>query len=342
MDSMTKAGNITISQITHEEFSLLQKKLKISTPIEQTPLWGAFDKTIKGRTYLGSYSCSLNEEIIGVFSATLYTERGRNWIWIKHGPLLTRELSQNETEKLCTALQRTFKVVDDKIKPMFIRLTLPTKAAQLKAPFEHTMYDQTVVADLTMSEDELFASMSQSGRQGVRKAAKAMVTVREVTQQTAAFFAEHCYPILEETGVRDGFGIHPLATYTSMLDTLSSHAKLFVAEEDGAVGAWAITTEYDGKALYYYGASSHRARQTSAAYALHWEIMKEMKRLGCTEYDFMGIAGKHYPSLKNVTGFKMKFTKNVVSLPITYDLPLRKLGYRALALALRIKRKLHH
>ena len=136
-------------------------------------------------------------------------------------------------------------------------------------------------------------------------------------------FEKECYPILKETGERDGFGIHPLRLYTSMLETLGENARLYVAKVDGKVEAWAITTEYRNQAMYYYGGGSAKARNLDAAYLLHWEIMMQMKQRGNLTDDFMGIDGKHYSGLKNVTQFKIKFSKNIVQVPVTYDIPLQ-------------------
>ena len=105
---------------------------------------------------------------------------------------------------------------------------------------------------------------------------------------------------MKETGSRDGFGIHPLSLYTSMLDELGDIARLYVAKNGSNVLAWAITTEYNTQSMYYYGGSSAEARDTFAAYGLHFEIIKDMKSRDNKTYDFMGIAGKNFESLKNV------------------------------------------
>lgn len=330
-----------VTELTDTEFSTLEKAvLPMVVPLEQSPLWGAFDNSIIGRTFLGSFKfCDENGLLIALGSATLYSQKGRDWIWFKHGPLFASTPNTDVVQKLCTTLKHHFSSVKN-TKPLFIRLTMPTKSSDLKLPFEHTMYDQTVIVDLTQAEEEILSNMSQSGRRGIRSAQKTSTKVREVIDDRSSFFTKHCYPILKETGSRDGFGIHPLKLYTSLLDTLPNNSRLYVSEEGSEVLAWAITTEYNKQAMYYYGGSSAKARDSFAAYLLHWEIMKEMKDRGNTSYDFMGIAGKNYEGLKNVTQFKIKFSKNIVDVPFTYDLPIRPLKYMALTTALKLKRKL--
>ncbi|MCB9823141.1 peptidoglycan bridge formation glycyltransferase FemA/FemB family protein [Candidatus Nomurabacteria bacterium] len=332
---------IKVEKITSAEFNGLKKSLMpVIVPLEQSPIWGKFDDSNPGRSFLGSYKFTdKNGLLIAIGSATLYKQKGRDWIWFKHGPIFASTPNSEIVSSLCQAMKRYFCSIEE-VKPVFIRLNMPTKSPGLSLPFEHTMYDQTVIVDLSLSEDEILAGMSQSGRRGVRSSAKSGVLIEEVRDERSDFFKKHCYPILKETGSRDGFGIHPLSLYTSMLDELGDIARLYVAKNGSKVLAWAITTEYNTQAMYYYGGSSAEARDTFAAYGLHFEIIKDMKSRGNKTYDFMGIAGKNFESLKNVTQFKIKFSKNIVDVPFTYDLPLQPAKYKLLSLSIKAKRSL--
>lgn len=333
--------SIKIEKISPNEFASLQKSLLPAiVPLEQSPIWGKFDDSNPGRDFLGSFKfIDKNGLLIAIGSGTLYKQKGRDWIWFKHGPIFASVPNSEIVDSVCRSLKNYFSEVNN-VKPIFIRLSMPTKSSALKLPFEHTMYDQTVIVDLTLSEDEILSGMSQSGRRGVRSAAKSDVKIEEVDAERSKFFKKHCYPILKETGDRDGFGIHPLSLYTSMLEELGEIARLYVAEKGAKVLAWAITTEYNSQSMYYYGGSSAEARDTFAAYGLHFEIIKEMKSRGNKTYDLMGIAGKNFESLKNVTQFKIKFSKNIVDIPFTYDLPIQSAKYKLLSVSIKAKRRL--
>jgi lipid II:glycine glycyltransferase (peptidoglycan interpeptide bridge formation enzyme) len=341
---MLKSEIFTITKLSELEFLEYQNNLEsITIPLEQSPAWGAFNEAVAGRKNLGSFKYEENGRLVALATAILYSERGRSWIWIKHGPVFIEQVDTEIIKKMCATLKAQFNTLKNEGgSPLFVRVSMPHSVSGLVLPFEHTMYDETIVIDLTMSEDEILASMSKSGRQGIRTAAKAGVVVKEVTHNPSGYFAKHCYPILKETGTRDSFGIHPLSTYTTMLDTLKNESRLYVALHEGLVEAWMITTEYRGQALYYYAASSAKARETFAAYALQWEVIKIMKSRGNKTYDLMGIAGKNFPSLENVTRFKTKFSKNIVSIPFTYDLPLQPLRYRLFSLLIKLKRVTKH
>ncbi len=332
----------TYTQCSDSEFEECAQALEpVSIPIEQTPKWGTFDDSLPERTFLGSFRYDDDDRLVALASATLYQQKGRDWIWIKHGPLFAVEPNTETIKKMCSTLKEQFSFVNS-IKPLFMRLSSPHKVGPLVMPFEHTMYDETVVVDLTKTKDEILAEMSQGGRRGIRKAEKENLDVHEYSGDEASqIFRSFCYQILEETASRDGFGAHPANLYTTLLEKLSDYAKLYVIKKGAQVLAWAVTTEYGSQALYYYGGSTQQARELHAPYLLHWEIMKAMKYRDNKTYDFMGIAGKHYPSLANVTQFKLKFSKNIIKVRPTYDLPLQRTRYKLLSLALKTKRKVN-
>lgn len=334
---MKTSNTFQYTSLDDNQFKDLKTALKpVLIPLEQSPIWGKFDDSISGREFLGSFRYDEDEILVALASATLYRQKGRNWIWIKHGPIYAAEPNTDTIKKMCSTLKAQFTSVNG-TSPLFIRLSSPSKVAPLVLPFEHTMYDETVVIDLTKSEDEILAEMSQGGRQGIRRATKAEVEVKEVTDKSN--FTKELYPILSETATRSKFGVHPSSLYESMLNNLSDSTRLYAAYAKNKPIAWAITTEYDSQALYYYGASNLEARDTYAPYLLHWEIIKAMKERDNKTYDFMGIAGKNYPSLANVTTFKLKFSKDIVRVRQAYDLPLQPLKYRVLSLAIKLKRK---
>lgn len=54
--------------------------------------------------------------------------------------------------------------------------------------------------------------------------------------------------------------------------------------------ASAIILKHNNTLIYFFGASSNEYRNLMAPYLLHLEIIKLAKELGCTKYDFWGIA----------------------------------------------------
>src|SRR5699024_98934 len=134
------------------------------------------------------------------------------------------------------------------------------RAADLHELLQSVTYDRTVVVELAgRSDDELLAGMKKRGRRDLRKGLREQpVDCSEDTGLSAEGFTE-LYDVLRETAERDGFGVHPMTVYTTMLEALGAqHARLFVARHDGQVQAWVIVTVNDGLATAYYAASTAR------------------------------------------------------------------------------------
>lgn len=327
----------TYRKIDGNEFKELEHALKpVRIPIEQSPYWSAFDETV-GRTYLGTFRYDDGDRLVAIASATLYRQKGRNWIWIKHGPIFASEPNTDVLKKMCSTLKAQFTEVNGVI-PVFIRLNTKHKVGNLRAPFEHTMYDQTIILDLTKSEEQLLSDMSKSGRQGLRYAQRENLVVKEIAAENFSKFERELYPLISETGSRAGFGVHKASVYKNMLESLSPFAHLYAAYVKEEPVAWTIVVQYQDYALYYYAASNELGRTVQAPYILQWEVMKTLKSNGIKQYDLMGIASKNFPELANVTTFKQKFSKEITDVTPTYDLPLQPLKYRALSLAVKLKR----
>lgn len=338
---MVKSNVYKITKLSEKEFSHLANKLSpISIPIEQTPTWGQFDNKLPNRKFLGSFRYDdSGGRLIALGSATLNTQRGRAWVWFKHGPIFTNVPNSKSMEKMCSTLKEQFSNIGN-TRPLFIRLSTPTKIKQLLQPFEHTMYDQTIQIDLSDDIEKIRFAMSQTSRQEIKKANSLSVKIEKYDGLKATkVFKLSCYKILQETAQRAGFSVHPLSYYETFLTELNG-ATLYTAKLDDKVSAWAIITVFKKTALYYYGASNLAARNSGSAYLLQWQIINDLKKAGMQSYDLMGIASPSYPSLKNVTNFKQKFSKNIVQVPATYDLPISKLKYRLLSSSIKLKRSL--
>ena len=117
-----------IEKLDSKTFSRYQKALSpLVVPIEQSLQWGEFDNAIKNRSFLGSFAYKNSDgTFIALASATLYHERGRDWIWIKHGPLFATVPNTDTIKKMCATLKRQFRTVEHS-KPLFIRLSIPNK-----------------------------------------------------------------------------------------------------------------------------------------------------------------------------------------------------------------------
>lgn len=322
--------------------NVVQSHPQIVFPVEQSPEWGRFQDHIPDRTYIGTYLINDGQKQLATASLLHFKMKGYGYVWINNGPtLLTEKVSGHELASLVATLKQ---LVNREVNQssLFIRLSLPAKEGGVRPAYSKSLLERTTVVDLTQDFDTILASMSQGARRGMRKAQKAGITIREVPTHEASSHFEPYHAIMRETAARDQFFAHPIATYTSMLGDLGEHVRFYAAFQNDTPIAWAIVTIYGRHGTYYYGASNEAARQESAPYLLHIEIMRALKDDGVVSYDFLGIGSPNYPGLQGVTEFKLRFGGEVKSYQPTYDLPLKMGLYRAWKLAEKTKHRLRN
>jgi peptidoglycan pentaglycine glycine transferase (the first glycine) len=158
---------------------------------------------------------------------------------------------------------------------------------------EQIQFRNTVVIDLSASEEEMLARMKQKTRYNVRLAEKKGVTVRPGTMDDLSML----YRMYAETSVRDGFVIRDERYYQTVWHTfmqnnssLILHPSAFplIAEADDEPVAAIILFSFAGRAYYVYGMSHNAHREKMPTYLLQWEAMKRAKALGCKVYDLWG------------------------------------------------------
>lgn len=181
------------------------------------------------------------------------------------------------------------------------------------------------VVSIGSSEEEILAAMHEKTRYNIRLAEKKGVRV-----EYGAFDA--FWKLAVETAGRDGFSTHSRGYYETMLRKTPS--ELFVASLDGRPLAAAIVNFFGATATYLHGASSSEDRNLMAPYLLHWRVIVEAKKRGCTAYDLGGVDEKRWPG---VTRFKRGWGGEVVSFPDAYELPLRPFWYKLYRLAQRTR-----
>lgn len=323
---------------TSEELKNLVRSKEIELPIEQSPAWRKFDLT-RGRKHHGWILYQPGGEPRAILALVEFNIHGFSYLWSKHAPVWLGDAPDEEQEAEFFRSFRSF-VRKEFPKVVFARISAWHRSPDLKPLLNALTYDQTVIVDLQMSEEEILAGMSQTGRYEVRKGAKNPdLKIIERTGDAAAF--DKCYQIYQETASRSGFGIHPKEVYADMLESLGpKHCRLFVAEHGGEPVAWAIVTVYDRHGVYYYAGSNRQAMKLLAPIQLQWKIIQQLKSEGVKEYDLMGIASDLSPQLSGVSRFKLKFTREATTIPADWELPVRKFTFAALQLAKKVKKAL--
>ena len=172
---------------------------------------------------------------------------------------------------------------------------------------EQIQYKNTVVLDLTKSEEELLATMKPKWRYNLRLAEKKGVRIGLGTEAELPLF----YEMYAETGARDGFLIRRFPYYRDLWGTMlrGNLAQMFLAKVGAEAIAGLILFTFSNRAWFFYGASRSQQRELMPNHLLQWEAIRWAKAHGLREYDFWGAPDRLEESepMYGVYKFKMGF-----------------------------------
>jgi peptidoglycan pentaglycine glycine transferase (the first glycine) len=201
---------------------------------------------------------------------------------------------------------------DDAPNPTGQSLIDTLKSRDWRFSDDQVQFRNTIKIDLTKTEDELLAAMSQNTRRKIRVAERDGVTVRATTAADLPIL----YRLYKETGERDDFLVRPDWYYEQawrkFMDAGLAHA--LIAEFEGKPIAHVILFHFAQTCWYFYGASSNDERQRMPNYLLQWEAMRWTKAQGYTVYDMWGAPDEfsESDSMWGVYQFKRGFRGSVV------------------------------
>jgi peptidoglycan pentaglycine glycine transferase (the first glycine) len=167
---------------------------------------------------------------------------------------------------------------------------------------EQIQFRNTVLLDVSPSEEDMLARMKQKTRYNLRLASKKGVTVRVGTEADFPML----YKMYAETSMRDGFFIRDESYYQTVWRTFCLQSTVYgvapvgdqpsaeplIAEVEGNSVAAVFLFTFAGRAYYVYGMSREAHREKMPAYLLQWEAMKWAKAHGCGIYDLWGAPDK--------------------------------------------------
>ena len=219
----------------------------------------------------------------------------------------------------------------------FLRFDLPwdrKPGTKLGKPFKKSPVEvqppDTVLIDISQSEEELLSQMKKKTRYNIRLAEKKGVTVRQEGMDMLVAW----YEIYQETSLRDKIRIH---TYDYYLTVFSEFEKdenaqpvLLCAYYEEKMIAGIFLIKYGKRVTYVYGASSDSYRNVMPNYLLQWEAMRFAKNSGCREYDMFGIPPEENPDhpMNGLYRFKTGFGGAIVHMEGSWDYALKPITYR--------------
>ncbi len=207
-----------------------------------------------------------------------------------------------------------------------LRLNFDTEHWNLRKANTDILPSNTVFMDLRADEDRLLGRMKPKTRYNINLSRRKGVTVRPLGLESLDVW----YALYRQTALRNNFVLHDIGYFRIVLtarasDTSSpAHVHLLVAEVDGNPLAAMFLVVSAHRATYLYGASASEGRQYMATYALQWHAVGLAKAMGCTEYDFFGVAPQADPAhpLYGLYRFKTGFGGTLHHRMGCWDYPL--------------------
>lgn len=192
----------------------------------------------------------------------------------------------------------------------------------VKAP--HDMQPKEIfVLDISKSEEELLAEMSQKTRYNIKLAQKRGISLRTANEYENTNDISEFIRLVKATAKRKGISFHAEDYYRKMFENLPENMlKLYVAEYNGKVIAANVVVFYGDTATYLHGATDDEYRNVMAPYLLQWQAILDAKKTGCKFYDLGGVKIQDAKSWAGITKFKLGFSPNTKPLEFagSYDI----------------------
>lgn len=309
----------------------------------QTPLWAAFKKKYGWKPY--------SFMVDGVFVSVLVRSIPHlgSIAYVPMGPGFAPESSAEQSHILDT--------MGKALKPLLPHDTLVLRVdppwnnvTQALPGIRKAVMDiqppDTVLLDLSQTEDELLADMKPKWRYNIRLPEKKGVAVSAYRGGDALDVAFPLFwDLYTETAQRDGITIHSKQYYRDLLKTALEYPQygtitLYIARHEQDAIAAIVVVQYKTEAIYLYGASSGNKRNLMPAYALQWQAMCDAKRAGCLTYDLYGIPPSDDPShpMHGLYRFKTGFGGEIIHRVGSLDIPLHRFRYGLFSLLEQVRR----
>jgi len=198
---------------------------------------------------------------------------------------------------------------------------------------DQIQFRNTVLIDLSASEEEMLERMKPKTRYNIRLSEKKGVSVRVGTLGDLPML----YKMYAETSIRDGFVIRDENYYMTvwklfMQSTVNGQPSTvpLIADVDNQPVAAIFLFMFAGHAYYVYGMSRNLHREKMPTYLLQWEAMKRAKSNGCSVYDLWGAPEvfDESDSMWGVYRFKEGLGGRVVRTLGAWDYAPNKIWYK--------------
>ena len=324
-----------ITRILYNEEKIAYSKIA-NHPV-QTWEWGDFQESQGHKVYrLGVFD---QQKIVSAYTVSFHQIPHTNFSigTLLRGPTIDQDMIKN-VKKIAQKENAIFvkiepddieKIYDNKyqlLKNKSILLDFPSLVTSPKVAF----YPHSFIIDLTETEDQLLANMSQKTRYNIKIANRYGVSI---THSTSDEDFETYLKLLFDTTKRQGFYLHSESYHRHQWSILKSTGmvEIFLASYQGKTLAAFMIFKVKDRLFYPYGASLDLHREVMAPTLLMWETIKYGQSLGLKTFDMWGCLGPDANASQPGFGFhrfKQGYGGNLVQFVGTYDLVINPQLYK--------------
>jgi spermidine synthase len=165
---------------------------------------------------------------------------------------------------------------------------------------------ETLLIDLSQTQDELLAAMKPKGRYNIKLSQKHGVETRFTTDEQAI---PRFYELFWQTSQRQNFGAEPYRYMINLCQTLfaAGIAEIGLARYQGETLATVLLIHWGDMTTYLYGGRGLAHPEVMAMYGLQWAAIERAKQRGSKWYDFYGYTQKQQHNYSQFSRFKEKF-----------------------------------
>ena len=263
------------------------------------------------------FAYDLDKQVIGAAQVLI---RRLPWpfqavAYVPRGPVVSAGNASDFLEALTNHARSQYGAVVLTIEPDWTELPKLPKKWQRS---ENTiLIPQTLILDLTKTEEELLTPMSKKTRQYIRKSeGEESMSIRQIKDREEL---AKCMEVYHHTAKRAGFALHGDEYYYDVFDNLGDSSPVFAAYEGDKPIAFLWLAISSQTAFELYGGMDERGQELRANYALKWHAIRKMREWGIERYDMNGLVSD------GVSTFKRSFADHEDQLVGTYDRPLSPL-----------------
>jgi lipid II:glycine glycyltransferase (peptidoglycan interpeptide bridge formation enzyme) len=291
----------------------------------QSSSWGDFQEEIGHKVFrLGIYD---GAELSGIAQLMVQRSKVGKFLYCPGGPIF----SAPELEEL-ELFKQYLVELGKKEKADFVRLDPRVVNSQEKLAFEragfksigeYTQPQCTTLLDLTKTEEQLLANMSDSTRYNIGMTKRRGVVVRQGGDSEITIFLD----MLRTTSKKHSLTLPKEHNYhRKQFEVLNAAGlmRLFIAEYESKPTAAALVVFYGDRAYYLHAGNSYDFPKLRAPYLLVWNSIVVAKSAGLKKFDFWGVAETDDPKHEwaGITKFKLSFGGEKVCYDPPLDLPL--------------------